>query len=125
MLPYANNSLWWPGIVSQMMEVIQQCPECIKVRQPKEPLLTTPLPAFPWQMIGTDLFKLEKVHYLIIVDYFSRYPEVIKLTSITSTAVIALRSVFSCHGIPDIFRSNSGPQYALEEFAPFARAYGF
>ena len=99
-----TESVWWPGIMSQMMEVIQQCPECIKkVRQPKEPLLTTPLPAFPWQMVGTDLFEREKVHYLIIVDYFSRYPEVIKLTSTTSSAVItALQSVFSHHGIPDI-----------------------
>jgi hypothetical protein len=29
------ESVWWPGVMSQMMESIQQCPGCIKkVRQP-------------------------------------------------------------------------------------------
>ena len=77
-------------------------------------------------MVGTDLFELKKVHYVIVVDYFSRYPKVIKLTSTTSSAVItALQAVFSCHGIPDIVRSGNGPQYASQEFVQFARVYGF
>ena len=122
-----RESVWWPGVMSQMMEMIRQCPECIqKVRQPREPLLTTPLPDYPWQMVGTDLFELKRVHYVIIVDYFSRYPEVLKLTSTTSSAVIAaLQVVFSRYGIPEVVRSDNGPQYASQEFAQFAQSYGF
>ena len=45
-----REAVWWLGVMSQMMKMIQQCPECNKqVRQPKEPLLATPLPDFPWQ----------------------------------------------------------------------------
>jgi hypothetical protein len=41
--------------MSQMMEMIQQCPGCIKkVRQPKEPLLTTPLPDDTEGLIETE-----------------------------------------------------------------------
>ena len=99
---------WWLGLMFQM---IQQCPECIKkIRQTKEPLFTTPLPDFPWQnlMVGTDLFELKKVHYLTFVDYFSRYPEVTKLSSTTSSAIIAaLQAVFSHYGIPDFSSQSS------------------
>ena len=61
-----------------------------------------------------------------MVDYFSRYPEVLQLTSTTSMSVIsALKSVFSRHGIPEIVRSDNGPQYSSAEFMSFASSYGF
>ena len=39
----------------------------------KEPLMPTPLLEYPWQMIGSDLFKVNGSQYLLIVDYFSRF----------------------------------------------------
>ena len=84
------------------------------------------LPKYPWQVVGTDLFKLNKRNYLLVVDYFSRYPEVIQVTSTTSPTIIsALKSVFSRHGIPEIVRSDNGPQYSSTEFLSFASSYGF
>ena len=65
-------------------------------------------------------------HYLLAVDYFSRYPEVIKLSSTTSSNIIALlKTIFARHGIPEVLRTDNGPQYAAKEFAVFARTYGF
>ncbi len=98
-----TSSVWWPGVSSQVAQMVQQCPECAKnSTPPKEPLLTSPLPDFPWQVIGTDLFELEGKQYLLIVDYFSRFPQVIQLKSTTSAAVISqLKSVFARHGIPE------------------------
>ena len=61
--------------------------------------------------VGTDLFKIDGTHYVLTVDYFSRYAGVIQLTSTTSAAVIrALKSVFSRHRIPETVRSDNGPQ---------------
>ena len=89
----------------------------------KEPLQATPLPDHPFQMVGTDLFELNGVHYLLTVDYFSRYPEVTKLACTTSSIIItALKAVFSRHGIPEVVRR---PQYSSHEFAAFAKSYGF
>ena len=91
-----------------------------------EPLLSTKLPDYPWQRVGTDLFHLNGHNYILIVDYYSRYPEVIKLNSTTSGSVIkALKSVFSQHGIPETICSDNGPQYSAQEFAEFATAYNF
>ena len=100
---------------------------CLKESKPgKEPLISTVLPKFPWQVVGTDLFELNKDNYVLVVDYFSRFHEVVKLTSTTSANVIsALKSVFSRRGIPEIVRSDNGPQYASAEFSTFASSYGF
>ena len=60
------------------------------------------------------------------MDYFSRYPEVIRMTTTTSAAVItALKSMFSRFGIPEVLRSDNGPQYSSHKFATFAETYGF
>ena len=106
---------------------MQNCQVCLKESKPgKEPLISTVLPKFPWQVVETDLFELNKDNYVLMVDYFSRFPEVVKLTSTTSANVIsALKSVFSRHGIPEIVRSDNGPQYASAEFSTFASSYGF
>ena len=61
-----------------------------------------------------------------MVDYFSRYPEVTQLRTTTSPVVInALKSVFARHGIPEILRSDNGPQFSSSEFANFADDYQF
>ena len=84
----------------QIAQTMQQCAECAQNSTPnKEPLMISQLVEYPWQGVGTDLFEIDGTHYVLTVDYFSRYPEVIQLTSTTSAAVIrALKSVFSRHG---------------------------
>ena len=63
---------------------------------------------------------------MLVIDYFSRYPEVCKLTSTTSNAVIqAMKNCFSHHGIPLIVRSDNGPQVDSEEFEKFSANYNF
>ena len=109
----ANRSVWWPGISAQITTLVQNCQSCSEHRHPPaEPLIPTPLPQRPWQMIASDLFTLKNTNYLLIVDYYSRYVEVITLrNSASSFAVIeALKTIFARHGIPDELRSDNGPQ---------------
>ena len=123
----ARISVWWPGISQRIKEVIEGCAECVKRSTSRpEPLMPTPLPDYPWQSVAMDLFMLNGANYVLIVDYFSRYPEVIKLKSTSSKAVIeAVKAVFSRHGIPETVRSDNGPQFSSDEFARFAADYGF
>ena len=122
-----RSSVWWPGASKELAGMIEQCPECAKVATPwREPLITTPVPEYPWQVVGSDLFELHGVKYLLVADYLSRYPEVIKLTSTTGPSIVtALRAIFSRHGILEVLRTDNGPQYAAQEMAEFARQYGF
>ena len=88
--------------------------------------MSTLLPDYPWQVVATDLFELNGDKYLLVVDYFSRFPEVIKLSSTTSAVVIAaFKSLFSRFGISEVVRSDNGPQFSSLDFAKFADLYGF
>jgi hypothetical protein len=51
---------------------------------PVEPMLQSSLPSHPWEKVGADLFQLKESTYLVVVDYYSRYMEIQKLTSTTS-----------------------------------------
>ena len=85
----ARTSVWWPGWSKQIEELVKTCPNYVKNNAPrKETLISTTLPDYPWQKIGTDLFMLDGTTYLLAVDYFSRYPEAIKLTTATSQSVV-------------------------------------
>ena len=92
----AQTTVWWPGIghanicILRPPESIERkvtecvfCPEN-KHSQHKEPLMTTPLPARPWQRIGADLCEQAVQKYLVVVDYYSRYIEIAHLTNMTS-----------------------------------------
>ena len=123
----AKASVWWPGLSNQLEEVVKQCPICIKERvNPAEPVIPSELPDRPWQKVAADLFELKGHPYLLVIDYFSRYTEVAKLSSTTSPDVtVHLQSMFARHGIPEQFISDNGPQFSSTSFAKFAEDYGF
>lgn len=64
-----------------------------------------------------------------MTDYFSRYPELAPLSSLSSSAVINhCKSIFARHGIPEVVVSDNGPQFSRAlgaEFSRFAREYNF
>ena len=123
----ARLSMWWPGMSKQIQEMIQKCDICNKNKpQRSEPLITSPLPELPWQKLATDIFTWKGSNFLHVIDYYSRYVEIARLTSSTSASVIQhLSSIFARHGIPQILFSDNGPQYKSAEFASFAKQYGF
>ena len=76
--------------------------------------------------VATDLFQQNGSTYLLAVEYFSRYPEVIKLNSTTSQAVISSLKLISCHhGIPTVLVSDNGPQFDSRDMKELASTYGF
>ena len=123
----AQLSVWWLHIRHAIDNFIQHCPECQQTSIPsRQPLMTATLPSHPWERVASDLFHLKNSTYLIVVDYFSRYPEVVQLKSTTSTSVIkALKSIFSHHGVPSVFMSDNGPQFVSQAMKEFAASYGF
>lgn len=121
------SAVWWPGVSTQLEEFVKACPICLKTAVlPKEPLLQTPLPSRPWERIAADLCELKGSDYLVVIDYYSRYIEVQKLTTTTSLSVIAaLKGMFSRHGIPSVLVSDNGPQLVSQEMKEFATSWKF
>ncbi|UYV69248.1 K02A2.6-like [Cordylochernes scorpioides] len=124
----ARETVWWPGISEEIAETDRKCSVCIQEAVSKhEPLIPTNFPTRPWQKIGMDLFKFENKWYLVAIDYYSRFPEIIQLDRLTASVVVrSCKSIFARQGIPETVVSDNGTQFgAAREFANFARQYGF
>lgn len=107
----ARDLLFWPGMGKQIEAEIEQCNICQERRRAntKEPLSSHNIPERPWQVVGTDLFTWNAQDFIIIVDYYSRFFEMERLRSCTSSAVISkLKSAFARHGIAETVISDNG-----------------
>ena len=63
---------------------------------------------------------------MVMVDYHSSFPEIARLGSTTSAAVVNhIKSVFARYGVPREVVSDNGAQFSVEGFARFANEYGF
>ena len=83
------------------------------------------VPTRLWEKPGIDYFTLLNQDYLLIVDYFSKYPEVSQVSSKMAGATIkVMQSVFSRHGIPNTIVADNMP-FNSTEFKDFAKAWGF
>lgn len=73
----ARESIFWPGMNSQIEQLVSTCPTCLHHANSsqREPLQPHDIPRRPWLKIGTDLFDWNGKHHLIVVDYYSRYPK--------------------------------------------------
>ena len=98
-------------------------------QQPSEPLITSTLPLYPWQRIATDMFEWKGHNYLLVVNYYSRFIEIAKLSNtkagtLSTEVVRHLKSIMACHGIPAELISDNGPQFSADVFTEFTKTYG-
>ena len=123
----AATVMFWPNMNRDIDLKVAECPICVTYSRSnqREPMIPHELPSRPWAKLGSDIFEFAGKDYLVVVDYFSKYPEVISLPSKTATSVIAaLKSVFARHGIPDVLVSDNMP-FASAMFRQFASDWGF
>ena len=85
----AKLSVWWPKMSQDIQKLIQHCPFCAKNAPVHyEPLIPSSLPEYPWQKVGSDSFLWKNETYIIVVDYYSQFPEILRLPSTSSQGVI-------------------------------------
>ncbi|KAL8580396.1 hypothetical protein ACOMHN_020873 [Nucella lapillus] len=124
----AQQSVWWPGIAKEIKQIVSMCRECLekKPTQRSEPLLPSTPPDRPFQRVGIDICELKGAHYLVSIDYYSRYIEISFLPQITSQVVIMkLKDCFARHGIAETVVSDNGRQFTSNEFQKFAAEWNF
>ena len=110
----------WPAMNACIENAVRNCSLCTAVqnKQPAEPLNPTQVPDLPFAQVGADLFQFQSRHYLLLLDYYSKFVEVEQLRGLTAPAVIqALKSQFCHYGIPEECRSDNGPQFSSKSFA--------
>ena len=94
--------------------------ETITVSSP--PMQRSTLLSGPWIDIAADLLgpMPSREHLLVVVDYYSRYFEVERLTRIRTVNIIAsLKTMFSRYGAPYAIRTNNGLEFRDKVFLSF------
>lgn len=128
-LARAKYAVYWPNITTDIENLVTKCEICnIHAKSNrKEPMINHEIIKKPWQKLGIDLYEIKGETYLIVVDYYSKYPEITNLhKNLTSQNVInKLKSIFARHGIPKILISDSGKQFTSSEFQNFAKIWNF
>eukprot|EP00794_Sanderia_malayensis_P019767 gene19767-biopygen16415 len=121
--------IWFPYLGKLVKADIDRCLACQSLAQPNppEPLLSTPMPDRPWQDINIDFCgPFPSGHYiLVVIDRYSRFPEVEILTSTSAKKVIPkLDTIFARHGLPSTLTSDNGPPFQSEEFKRYLQHLG-
>lgn len=124
-----RQKVWWPKIDDCVEKFVKHCESCTLVSAvgPPEPMCRTRMPDKPWCEVAIDfLGPLPSGHsLLVLVDYFSRFTEVVVMKHTTTELTIqALFETFSRFGVPETLRSDNGPQFISESFKSFCREFG-
>ena len=122
-----RECLYWPRMTTQIKDYISKCEVCLSHRSapPREPLQQHDFVARPWSKIGADLCQIDGRTLLVVCDYYSNFIEVARLNTVTTRSVLReLLPMFARSGLPDVFVSDNGPQFASAEFAVFMKQKG-
>ena len=123
----AKQSLYWPGINDEIRNKVENCIPCQMVArsQQKEPAIPIEVPFRPLQKIGMDLFFCTGKWYLLVCDYYSKFPIFRLLPSISSNNVIsALESIISEYANVEEIICDNGKQFMAQEYKNFPAQYG-
>ena len=116
-----RDRYWWPGASREVNQALRLCGLCAdhsKSVQPcKPPLQPIPLPPGPGQHVELDIIgplrgPVQERFRLVLVDVYSRWPEVAFISEVKSVQVIEfLEVVFSREGVPVKLQTDKGPHF--------------
>ena len=130
-----RQHFWWPGLDAEVEEMVRSCEVCStsdKTAAPrKSPLHPVPLPDGPWEKVGIDFIGpmegggQRQRFAIVLVDYYSKWPEVGFCSSPSTEAVIEfMESVASREGYPLQLVSDNGTAFVSAEFTAYLRRVG-
>ena len=116
---------YWPRMDLDIEKIVRECQECqLAAKAPPVQIQPWPKTDTPWTRLLIDYAGPLNGHYfLVVVNSFTKWPEVFKCKHPTSTSTIdALRLLFSRFGVPKTIVSDNGTQFTSKEFEEFSKA---
>ena len=128
MFQRACSTVYWPSYRQDINAFQAACSTCRRIA-PSNPDMppSTPLdiPEYPFQSICCDFFTHAAKNYLVIVDRYSNWLSVLKLSRDDSSNIIkALRDYFSHFGIASTFSTDGASVFTSAQTMEFCRRWG-
>ncbi|KRX70014.1 Uncharacterized protein T06_15952 [Trichinella sp. T6] len=121
----ARSYFWWPKMDEDIEKTVNTCNVCQSSRaaMPKAPVHSWETPNNPWSRLHIDFAgPFQGKTFLIVVDAFSKWLEVIPISEMSTRTVIEeLRQLFATHGLPNTIVSDNAAQFASAEFQQFLK----
>ncbi|KAL0098925.1 hypothetical protein PUN28_020833 [Cardiocondyla obscurior] len=124
----ARSFCWWSGIDTDIQKLVYNCAACNATRNnpPKiekhiwEPA-SAPMHRIHADFAGPFLGKW----FLVIIDAYSKWPEVKIMKNITAKSTITeFKNFFASFGFPKIIVTDNGTNFVSEEFQRFLKLHG-
>ncbi|XP_054745773.1 uncharacterized protein K02A2.6-like [Anastrepha obliqua] len=123
-----RNYVYWSNIDADIENMVKTCPNCIAAAKmpTKTSLHPWPKPSGPWERLHIDYAgPIDSYYYLVVIDAFSKCPEVIRTKSITTALTIfSLNEIFARFGLPKKIVSDNGTQFTSHQFQQFVAEHG-
>lgn len=118
----AQQTVFWPGINSDLEAFVAKCSVCAEVApsQKKLNMIQHDIPDLPWWQIAVDILEYKGLFYLVVIDYYSKWIDAILMKDKTAHTVVDILSfLFSVHGVPKVLFADNNPfkSYVCTEFA--------
>ena len=94
----AFESVYWINMKSDIEVTIKNCPTFLDymTTQPHNKVMPHEIPWSLWESIGTDIFTINRKHYLCTVDYHSKFPVMKQVVGFSTDNLIKLfKIIFS------------------------------
>ena len=123
----ARVFLWWPKLDDDIERVCKTCLSCVENDNMPKPETVHPwkYPVQPWDRVHIDFATFEDKKYLLLVDAYSKWPEVRYMCNTTAAKTIeVLTDIFATHSFPVSLVSDNGPPFTSAEFQRYLSARG-
>lgn len=122
----ARSYVHWPNMDEDITAVVKSCEPCASTAKlPVKSLLSSwPIPNRPWERVHADFAGPlnNNEYYLILVDAYSKWPEVFPLSSITTEqTIIKISEVCARFGCMTTLVTDNGPQFTSALFQKFCK----
>ena len=121
----ARRVVWWPNIDKDIENYVKSCDNCQSVSA-----VSTMSTIHPWEWPGKPWIRIHIDYagpfngkmYLIVIDSYSKWIEIIPTTSATAEATVTiLREIFSRWGLPLMIVSDNATCFTSYIFTDFCK----
>ncbi|XP_053967934.1 uncharacterized protein K02A2.6-like [Anastrepha ludens] len=124
----ARSYVYWPGVDEDIVSYSRNCQLCASTaKMPvKHTLRSWPLATKPMERLHIDIAgPCNGFYYFVIVDAFSKWPEIFQIENITTQTIISkLNETLSRYGDCDTLVSDNGTQFTSGAFEQFVTSRG-
>ncbi|CAA9995134.1 unnamed protein product [Nesidiocoris tenuis] len=124
----ARSHVYWPRIDIDIERMVKNCRACqLGAKEPaKVPTHFWERPCHPWQRIHLDFAgPFQNVTYFLVIDAYSKWPEVFPVKNTSSTTTIHILSeLFARFGLPVCAVSDNASTFTSKDFQQYMAKNG-